>query len=138
LDSTFNLDNLSDYAATLWGLNIGLAHPEYETEEDGKTVSNPISFDYYGRLVSGWIYMISSQYSMYDITKFLQKVYGNKILVKDYNDDQTISYMQLIFTYNPEATEPLSDEELYLLRNRIDIALAKPAGVKAIFEYNQQ
>lgn len=130
LDSTLNLDNLSDYATTLWGLNIGLVHPTYKTTVDGETVDTPISFDYYGRLVSGWFYLMSSSYSMYDITKFLQRVYGDRVTVRDHNDDQNIDNMWLSFTAN-EAD--MTEEELYLLINNIDIALARPAGVNAMF-----
>lgn len=135
LDSTINLDNLSEYSTTLWGLNIGLNHPIYKTTVDGETVDTPISFDYYGRLVSGWVYLMSSSYSMYDITKFLQKVYGDRITVRDHNDDQNIPNMCLSFTANESA---MTEEEKYLLQNNIDLALARPAGVNAVFNFSTQ
>lgn len=126
LSSTMDMDNLSAFGASLWGVNLGIVHPEYN---DGTSMVK-ISDDYFGRILSGRMVLLPSSYSMYDITKFLKKVYGERVKVRDWNDDQSISTMTLHFS----ATESdLSAEELYLLQNNPDVALCHPAGIDVTF-----
>lgn len=122
-----NMYSLSAFGTSLWSVNLGMTHPTYEDAETGTT---PISTDYYGRLLSGRMLLLPSRYSMYDITKFLEKVYGGRVKVKDYNDDQSLSPMTLYFT---ASSADLSAEELYLLTNNPSVALCHPAGVGVSF-----
>jgi hypothetical protein len=123
-----NMDKLSKFGASMWGVNLGVTHPEYN---DG-TAMVKISDDYFGRILSGRMVLLSSSYSMYDIAKFLKKVYGNRVKVRDWNDDQSLSEMTLHFSAS-KTNSNLSAEELYLLQNNQDVALCHPAGVGVTF-----
>lgn len=138
----FNIISADSFALSVWSVNLGFRRPNYVSEDN----TLPISDDYFRRLLCGKMFLTASCYSMHDISRYLEIVYGNRITATDCNgsgidgDNNIVSPYGSVSPCNIHfvaSNSTLSEEESYLAYNDKESAFCHPAGVGMSFTFSQ-